>query len=250
MAYVTGPLRADDARADAAVRVSNLSVVRSRRTVLTDITFDVDRGSLVGLLGPSGSGKTTLMRALLGLQIIHSGTVQLLGHDSGSASLRHRVGYVSQAPAVYTDLTVQENLRYFARVLDVTTDDVTRVIDEVDLAPHTRSLVGSLSGGERARVSLATALLGTPEALILDEPTVGLDPVLRRDLWATFTALASSGITLLVSSHVMDEAARCERLLLLRAGAILADETPAQLLEHTSCSTYDEAFVRLIEATQ
>ena len=125
-----------------------------------------------------------------------------------------------------------------------------RVVEIVGLARYTKTLVRELSGGERARVSLAAALLGEPELLLLDEPTVGLDPLLRQDLWTNFSDLAKAGTTLLISSHVMDEAARCERLLLLRAGAILADETPAQLLEHTSCSTYDEAFVRLIEATQ
>lgn len=246
--------RADDhaspasaALAPPSISVKALKVVRSARTVLDDVTFDVAAGSLVGLLGPSGSGKTTLMRSLLGLQVTAGGEARLLGLDCGSVALRRRVGYVSQAPAVYDDLTVDENLRYFARVLDVARSDVARVIDDVDLARHTRSLVKSLSGGERARVSLAVALLGTPEVLILDEPTVGLDPVLRRDLWASFSHLAEGGATLLVSSHVMDEATRCERLLLLRDGRLLADETPARLLARTNAMTYDEAFVRLIE---
>lgn len=246
--------RADDhaspvsaALAPPSISVKALKVVRSARTVLDDVTFDVAAGSLVGLLGPSGSGKTTLMRSLLGLQVTAGGEARLLGLDCGSVALRRRVGYVSQAPAVYDDLTVDENLRYFARVLDVARSDVARVIDDVDLARHTRSLVKSLSGGERARVSLAVALLGTPEVLILDEPTVGLDPVLRRDLWASFSRLAEGGATLLVSSHVMDEATRCERLLLLRDGRLLADETPARLLARTNAMTYDEAFVRLIE---
>jgi ABC-2 type transport system ATP-binding protein len=233
-----------------SIHVQGLHVVRSHQTVLKNVSFDVSAGSLVGLLGPSGSGKTTLMRSLLGLQIIESGNVQLLGVNAGSAPLRHRVGYVSQAPAVYTDLTVTENLRYFARILDVASSDVERVINDVDLARRSRALVRTLSGGERVRVSLATALLGSPEVLILDEPTVGLDPVLRRDLWSTFSGLAAKGVTLLVSSHVMDEAARCERLLLMREGVILADLMPADLLSRTATSTYDEAFVRLIEEGQ
>lgn len=229
------------------MHVRDLFVVRSHQMVIDDVSFDVAAGSLVGLLGPSGSGKTTLMRSLLGLQIIERGDVQLLGENAGSPALRHRVGYVSQAPAVYTDLTVTENLRYFARILDVEASDVERVISDVDLSRRARSLVRTLSGGERVRVSLATALLGSPEVLILDEPTVGLDPVLRRDLWSTFSDLAQRGVTLLVSSHVMDEAARCGRLLLMREGHLLADLTPAELLVRTSSSTYDEAFVRLIE---
>ena len=230
-----------------SIHVRGLRVNRSHHTVLDDVSFSVAPGSLVGLLGPSGSGKTTLMRSLLGLQVIEGGDVQLLGVDAGSPSLRHRVGYVAQVPAVYTDLTVTENLRYFARVLDVASSDVERVIDDVDLASRARSLVRTLSGGERVRVSLATALLGSPEVLILDEPTVGLDPVLRRDLWSTFSRLAQGGVTLLVSSHVMDEAARCQRLLLLRDGVLLADVTPGELLERTGSPSYDEAFVRLIE---
>jgi len=232
---------------EPSVYVQGLCVNRSHHRVLDHVSFSVPAGSLVGLLGPSGSGKTTLMRSLLGLQIIEKGDVRLLGEDAGSVRLRHRVGYVSQAPAVYTDLTVTENLRYFARILDVAPRDVDRVITDVDLANRSRSLVRTLSGGERVRVSLATALLGSPEVLILDEPTVGLDPVLRRDLWTTFSHLADRGVTLLVSSHVMDEAARCARLLLMREGSLLADVTPAELLARTSSPSYDEAFVRLIE---
>jgi ABC-2 type transport system ATP-binding protein len=221
--------------------------VRSGTAVLRDVTFVVPVGQLLGLLGPSGSGKTTLMRALLGLQIVASGETEVLGDRAGAVALRNRVGYVSQSPAVYGDLTVVENLRYFASILDVARDDVDRVLADVDLERYAPSLVGRLSGGERARVSLAIALLGTPELLILDEPTVGLDPVLRRDLWTLFARQACAGVTLIVSSHVMDEAARCERLLLLREGRILADLTPAQLLERTGTTSYDAAFVALIE---
>jgi ABC-2 type transport system ATP-binding protein len=221
--------------------------VRSGTAVLRDVSFVVPVGQLLGLLGPSGSGKTTLMRALLGLQIVASGETEVLGDRAGAVALRNRVGYVSQSPAVYGDLTVVENLRYFASILDVARDDVDRVLADVDLERYAPSLVGRLSGGERARVSLAIALLGTPELLILDEPTVGLDPVLRRDLWTLFARQACAGVTLIVSSHVMDEAARCERLLLLREGRILADLTPAQLLERTGTTSYDAAFVALIE---
>ena len=221
--------------------------MRSGTAVLRDVSFVVPVGQLLGLLGPSGSGKTTLMRALLGLQIVASGETEVLGDRAGAVALRHRVGYVSQSPAVYGDLTVAENLRYFASILDVARDDVDRVLADVDLERYAQSLVGRLSGGERARVSLAIALLGTPELLILDEPTVGLDPVLRRDLWTLFARQASAGVTLIVSSHVMDEAARCERLLLLREGRILADLTPAELLERTGTTSYDAAFVALNE---
>jgi ABC-2 type transport system ATP-binding protein len=211
------------------------------------VSFELHKGTLVGLLGPSGCGKTTLMRSLVGTQVVSSGIITLLGEPAGSSRLRDRVGYVTQVPSVYGDLTVRENLTYFATILGASSEAVERVIADVDLSDHTVSLVGRLSGGERARVSLATALLGSPSLLILDEPTVGLDPLLRRSLWSLFHRLASTGTTLLVSSHVMDEAERCERLLLMRDGRILADTTPAGLLSSTASEDFESAFVALIE---
>lgn len=233
-----------------AVSVRHLRVVRARRTVLDEITFDVPAGTVTGLLGPSGSGKSTLMRSVVGVQVVAGGSVEVLGHPAGSRALRHQVGYVTQAPSVYRDLTVRENLRYFAAVLGAAADDVDRVVEEVGLGSHVDALTGRLSGGQEARVSLAAALLGSPQVLVLDEPTVGLDPVLRRDLWELFTRLASSGRTLLVSSHVMDEAQRCERLLLLREGRLFADETPDALLARTGRTDVGEAFLDLIEQAE
>ena len=230
-----------------AVRVEHLTVVRGRTRAVDDVSFELRGGSLVGLLGPSGCGKTTLMRSLVGTQVVSSGTITLLGEPAGSSPLRDRVGYVTQVPSVYGDLTVRENLTYFATILGASFDAVERVLADVDLSGHAASLVGRLSGGERARVSLATALLGSPSILILDEPTVGLDPLLRRSLWSLFHRLASTGVTLLVSSHVMDEAARCERLLLMRDGRILADATPSGLLASTASGDFESAFVALIE---
>ena len=226
--------------------VVDLVVVRQHHQILRSITFHARPGELIGLLGPSGSGKSTLMRALLGVQLITSGTVRVLDSPAGSKSLRGRVGYMSQSSAVYMDLTVQENLRYFTGVLGSPETEVDRVMDVVELSAFGDRLVSSLSGGERARVSLAIALLGSPPLLILDEPTVGLDPLLRRDLWRTFEALANAGATVLVSSHVLDEAARCARLLLLRNGALLFDDAPAQLLAVAGSTSYDDAFERLI----
>jgi ABC-2 type transport system ATP-binding protein len=211
------------------------------------VSFEVPPGQVVGLLGPSGSGKTTLIRCLVGVQLVEGGTVEVLGMPAGAAPLRHRIGYVTQAPSVYGDLTVRQNLRYFASVLGAPEDDVARVVDEVDLREDADSLVGRLSGGQRNRVSLATALLGTPELLILDEPTVGLDPILRRDLWAMFRDLAAAGTSLIVSSHVMEEASHCDLLLLMREGRLLAQLTPAALLERTRTSDLDTAFAALIE---
>jgi len=215
--------------------------------VVDNVSFSIAPGTLVGLLGPSGCGKTTLMRSLVGTQVVAGGLVELLGQPAGSPNLRSQVGYVTQAPSVYPDLTVLENLRYFATILGVPGKAADRAIDEVGLGQHANTIVGRLSGGEQARVSLATALLGSPQLLVLDEPTVGLDPLLRRDLWALFAGLAEAGATLVVSSHVMDEAERCQRLLLMRDGRILADDSPVALLATTGSTDFDAAFIALIE---
>ncbi len=228
-----------------AVEVRDLHVTRGRHEVLHGVSFDLTAGLVTGLLGPSGCGKTTLMRVLVGVQKGVRGTATVLGLPAGSPPLRHRVGYVTQAPAVYGDLTVTENLRYFASLHGSATGTV---IEDVGLAAQRNQLVSTLSGGQRARVSLATALLGSPELLVLDEPTVGLDPVLRRDLWAMFAELASRGCCLLVGSHVMDEASRCDRLLLLRDGVLVADDTLPDLLARTRTTDVEAAFLSLAES--
>ncbi|MET7289153.1 ABC transporter ATP-binding protein [Streptomyces sp. NPDC005573] len=237
-----------------AVHADGLTVARGPRTVLHDLHFTVPRGRITGLLGPSGCGKSTLMRSIVGTQARITGTLDVLGTPAGHPTLRSRIGYVTQAPSVYDDLTVRQNLDYFAAILDPgpsaaeRRQDVERVLADVDLAGHADALAGNLSGGQRNRVSLAVALLGSPELLVLDEPTVGLDPVLRRDLWALFRDIATTrGATLLVSSHVMDEAERCDRLLLMRDGRILADDTPEALRTRTGTDTVEAAFLRLVD---
>jgi ABC-2 type transport system ATP-binding protein len=231
-----------------AIEIRELRVRRGGKPVLDGLSLDVAAGSVTGLLGPSGSGKSTLMRAIVGVQIVESGDVQVLGRPAGSADLRPRVGYVTQAPSVYADLTVRENLVYFARILGVGRTRIEETIDEVDLRRQVDQLAGTLSGGQRSRVSLATALLNRPALLVLDEPTVGLDPVLRRDLWDLFHRLADAGSTLLVSSHVLDEAARCDSLLLLRDGSLLASATPGELRARTGEDDLEGAFLALAEA--
>ena len=233
-----------------AVRTRDLVVRRGRVEVLHALDVAVPSGQVVGLLGPSGSGKTTLMRTLVGVQYITSGTATVLDLPAGARRLRREIGYMGQTPSIYDDLTVDENLRYFARVLGVPRSEVDRVIDAVDLRAERSSLTSRLSGGQRSRVSLAVALLGTPRLLVLDEPTVGLDPVLRRDLWDLFARLAASGTTLLVSSHVMDEARRCDRLLLMMSGAIIADDTPDGMLASTGAVDHDDAFLRIIQRAE
>ena len=231
----------------AAIEIRDLRVVRGGNVVLPGLTAEVEAGSVTGLLGPSGSGKSTLIRAIVGVQIVAAGNVLVLGEPAGSAQLRRRVAYVTQAPSVYADLTVRENLRYFARVLGLPRARAEDPITTVGLEDEADRVVQKLSGGQRARASLATALLGEPEVLVLDEPTVGQDPVLRRDLWNSFHSLADDGATLLVSSHVMDEADRCDRLLLLRGGEVLAAGTPDELRERTGTRDLDKAFLKLVE---
>jgi ABC-2 type transport system ATP-binding protein len=235
-----------------AVVVEGLRVVRGGRLVLPGLDLAVPRGQVVGLLGPSGGGKTTLMRSIVGVQRLTAGAVTVLGRPAGDPHLRGQVAYMTQAPSVYADLTVGANVRYFARLQGLRgsdlDEDVRRATEAVDLTEHLGAKVANLSGGERSRVSLAAALVGRPELLVLDEPTVGLDPVLRRDLWELFRRLAADGVTLFVSSHVMDEATRCDRLMLLREGRLLADETPSSLLVRTGAADAETAFLRLIEA--
>ena len=230
-----------------AVEAIGLRVKRGSHEVLHGLDVGVERGKLLGLLGPSGSGKTTLLRSIVGVQKLASGSVSVLGLPAGSAALRTRVGYVTQQASVYDDLTVRQNLEYFRAVLGAPAGDVERVIEQTGLSRQGKALAGSLSGGQRGRVSLAAALLGTPELLVLDEPTVGLDPVLRVELWRLFRELAEFGTTLIVSSHVMDEATRCDRLLLMRDGSLIADTTPKGLLSDTGADDAESAFLALIQ---
>ncbi|QGN47751.1 ATP-binding cassette domain-containing protein [Micromonospora sp. WMMC415] len=233
-----------------AIAVRDLVVDRGGRRVLHGIDATVPRGAVTGLLGPSGSGKTTLMRAVVGVQVVTSGSVTVLGRPAGVPELRRRVGYLTQAPSVYVDLTVRENARYFAALHGRGAADADRAVADVGLSGAATQLVGTLSGGQRSRASLACALVGEPELLVLDEPTVGQDPVLRAELWARFHAMAAAGTTLLVSSHVMDEAARCDRLLLIREGRLIADDTPDAVRRATGVDDLEEAFLRMIRASE
>jgi ABC-2 type transport system ATP-binding protein len=236
-------------RVDTAVHTKDLRVIRGKRVALHDFSVRIARGTVTGLLGPSGCGKTTLMRSIVGTQVVASGTVTVFGHPAGSPPLRRRVGYVTQDPTIYNDLRVIDNVRYFADLYGISSSAADEAVDGVGLRDHARAYCANLSGGQRTRVSLACALVCQPDLLVLDEPTVGLDPVLRVDLWEQFHALARRGTTLLVSSHVMDEADHCADLLLMREGRLLAHTTPNRLREDTGCTSLEEAFLSVIRHT-
>ncbi len=229
------------------IDVQNLVVVRGGKKVIDDVTCGVPKGRIVGLIGPSGSGKTTLMRSIIGAQKIKSGSVKVLDMVAGSPELRHQVGYMAQAPSIYSNLTVYENVRYFGQLLGLPKAEVQRVVDVVELGPQLKQEAATLSGGQLTRVNLAVALLGTPPVLVLDEPTVGLDPLLRKKLWDLFDKLAGAGTTLLISSHVMDEAARCGELMLVRNGQVIAQGSSMTLLDRAKAKSLEEAFIILAE---
>jgi ABC-2 type transport system ATP-binding protein len=224
-------------------------VIRRKASVLRDVSFAIPAGQITGLLGPSGSGKTTLMRAIVGVQRLSSGTVQVLGLPAGSSDLRHQVGYVTQSPSVYPDLTVEANVRYFGAMHRKGAADAAEAIAAVGLEQQARHKTSDLSGGQLSRVSLACAMVARPRLLVLDEPTVGLDPVLRADLWSRFRAMAGAGTTLLISSHVMEEASHCSDLLLLREGRLLAQLTPDELSRRGRSADLEQAFLHIIQDT-
>ncbi|MFI5782356.1 ABC transporter ATP-binding protein [Nocardia sp. NPDC051570] len=235
---------------DSAIEIAHLRVQRGGREVLHDLSLTVLRGGITGLLGPSGCGKTTLMRSIVGTQLVQAGSVRVLGEAAGGPGLRARVGYVTQAPSIYDDLSVTENVSYFAALYGRSRGDVAAAVDAVGLGDHARQRGNELSGGQRTRVSLACALVADPELLVLDEPTVGLDPVLRVELWKQFHTLAAQGRTLLISSHVMDEAEHCDQLLLLRDGHLLAQLSPDELRHRTGETVLEKAFLALIRMEQ
>ena len=238
---------------DVAVSVKELSVVLSGNFVALDkVSVDLPEGVIIGFIGPSGAGKTTLIRAIVGRQKIREGSVTVLGLPANSPKVRGQFGYMTQNLSVYMDLTVRENLEYFATMAKKSRKHLKRIVaealQEVDMEQHAEQVVSSLSGGEQQRVSLAVTLIGSPKLLVLDEPTVGLDPVLREELWQLFNKMVARGTTIIISSHVMDEAQRCQDLVLLRDGVVIAHDTPDALCEQTGTRSIEEAFIKLVEA--
>lgn len=230
---------------DFAAQLIDVSVKRGRGQVLQHLNLDLRAGQIIGLLGPSGSGKSTIMRTLVGVQSKVEGQVKVLGQAAGSSGLATRVAYATQSSSVFDDISLRDNLVYAIKMLGAPKDRIAQVIAEVGLQGFEKRIVSTLSGGERNRVSLAMAMVGSPEFLILDEPTVGLDPVLRADIWSIFRTLANSGKTLLVSSHVMDEAERCDSLVFVRDGKILASGTLKDILNSTHTKSAEDAFLAL-----
>ena len=209
------------------------------------VDLAIKRGEIYGLIGPNGSGKTTLIRLCLGLLHPTNGAIQLLDKPIPDKSILSEVGYMTQVSALYEELTVRENVAFFSEMCGSHEPAwIDEAISLVDLSDRARSLVQTLSGGMRQRTSLACALAHRPRLLLLDEPTVGVDPQLRATFWSYFRHLADSGVTLIVSSHVMDEAERCDRLGFMRQGKVLAEGSSADLRTRTGTNTLEEAFLK------
>ena len=236
---------------ETAVSVKNLSVTLGGNVkALKNVSVELPKGQAVGFIGPSGAGKTTLIRCIVGRLHFTKGEIRIFGEPAGSPNLRKRMSYMTQELSVYPDLTVKENLRYFATMMGhnrKSANAITaEVLESVDMPEKADSLVSDLSGGQKQRVSLAIALIGSPELMVLDEPTIGLDPVLRDSLWKIFHSLTKRGTTLIVSSHSMDEAERCDDLVLIRDGHVIAHSSPDELRQRTNTKTIEESFLKLV----
>ncbi|KRE72427.1 ABC transporter ATP-binding protein [Paenibacillus sp. Soil750] len=230
-----------------AIQVQGVSKLFGEKTVLKDITLAVPRSQIFGLLGPSGSGKTTLVRMIAGIDAPTNGQVTVLGQKMPQLAMLSQIGYMAQSDALYTELTAQENLAFFAALYGLKgakcKQRIQAVMELVDLSDHLKKQVSNYSGGMKRRLSLAISLLHEPSILILDEPTVGIDPVLRKSIWQELTNLSLNGTTILLTTHVMDEADKCHQLGMIRDGSLTAIGTPEELKHATSSSTIEEAFL-------
>ena len=224
----------------------------ARKTVLDHVNLDVPAGRIFCLLGPSGCGKTTMVNLVMGILVPTAGAVRVLGEQAPYPTARKRIGFMPQDVALYEDITAEENLRFFGTLNGMRKAELAPAMGEMlaftRLEDDRRCLVSSFSGGMKRRLSLAVALLHRPDLLVLDEPTVGLDPAHRRRIWEHFRTLAAAGATLLVTTHIMDEALQCDDVAMLRDGHLIAYDTPAALLERTNTATLEDAFLALADA--
>ena len=234
-------------KSTVCVSIQHVSKSFKQHQVLEDVNLDIYEGEIFGLLGPSGAGKTTLVKQLTGLETPTSGESYLFGKKMPTLKLINRIGYMAQSDALYEDLTAKENLQFFSELYGLTgkkkTNRIVEVMELVQLSSDLNKLVSNYSGGMKRRLSLAIALLHEPDILILDEPTVGIDPVLRQSIWEAFGELKRNGITIIVTTHVMDEAEKCDRLGMIRDGRLIAVGTPEELKEQTNSLTIEDAFL-------
>ena len=235
---------------ESVVKIKNLSITLGGHVkALKQINLELPKGKITGFIGPSGAGKTTLIKCIVGGLKVPEGSVKVFNQRAGSIELRKVVRYMSQELSVYQDLTVKENLKYFSIISGLSRKETNKTINEllktIDMQDKCNFLVSDLSGGQKQRVSLAISLIGSPKLMVLDEPTIGLDPALRESLWQLFHKIADQGTTLIISSHSMDEASRCEDLVLIREGTIIAKNSPKDLLNITNTKTVEQAFLKL-----
>lgn len=230
------------------ISVKGVSKLYGGKTVLNNISLDIPRSEIFGLLGPSGAGKTTLVKMIAGIEQAQAGEIELLGTRMPKLEMMQQIGYMAQSDALYADLNAQENLEFFASLYGLIGTArrrrIAEVLSLVNLTDDRHKTIGQFSGGMKRRLSLAVSLLHSPQVLILDEPTVGIDPVLRQSIWRELDALSRQGTTILVTTHVMDEAYKCHRLGMIRDGQLIAAGTPAGLMEETGSESIEEAFLK------
>jgi ABC-2 type transport system ATP-binding protein len=236
------------------VVISELTKQFGRLRAVNNLDMTINAGETFGLIGPNGSGKTTLIRMLVGLMRPTRGTIRIMGMRMPNIRIAPHIGYMTQLSALYLDLTARENMQFFCNIYGLRGREQKQRIDEmlerVELADRAGDIVGNFSGGMKQRLSLATALVHHPSLALLDEPTVGVDPELRRSFWAYFGQLNEEGITIIVSTHHLDEAAHCTRLGLMRSGALLAQDTPQELLRQSGKDNMEDAFLHFASSQE